>query len=113
MIAARSALGDGGGAFQAGGPLTLHGVTIDGNSVSVSGTSGTAEGGGISGSFDPAGGPGPGQITLVSSAVTHNSVTGSPGLTLRGGGIFTTPQHPVTARSTTISGNSPDQCFGC
>jgi len=43
--------------------------------------------------------------------VTNNSLTGSPGITLQGGGLFTTL--PVTLHNSVISGNIPDQCFGC
>jgi hypothetical protein len=43
--------------------------------------------------------------------VTRNSLSGSPGITVQGGGLFTTL--PVTLRHSVIAGNTPDQCFGC
>ena len=33
------------------------------------------------------------------------------GLTIQGGGLFTT--FPVTLTKTVLAGNKPDQCFGC
>jgi hypothetical protein len=88
--------------------LKLDRVVVSGNDGTAIGPSGTAQGGGIWNSTDFSG---PVQLTLDSTTVTHNSLTGSPGITLQGGGLFTTL--PVTLHDSVISGNTPDQCFGC
>jgi len=88
--------------------LKLDGVVVSGNDGTAIGPSGTAQGGGIWNSTDFSG---PVQLTLDNTTVTNNSLTGSPGVTLQGGGLFTTL--PVTLRGSVISGNTPDQCFGC
>jgi len=56
------------------------------------------------------GGPPP-SLALTDSVVTANRVSGSAGITVQGGGLFTT--FPVTLTRTVIAGNKPDQCFGC
>jgi hypothetical protein len=88
--------------------LKLDRVVVSGNDGTAIGPSGTVQGGGIWNSTDFSG---PVQLTLDNTAVTHNSLTGSPGVTLQGGGLFTTL--PVTLHDSVISGNTPDQCFGC
>jgi len=47
----------------------------------------------------------------VGSQVTGNALSASPGVTVRGGGLYT--ERPVTLTTSVISGNSPDQCYGC
>jgi hypothetical protein len=51
------------------------------------------------------------RLALVDSAVTHNTLTASPGITVQGGGLFTL--FPVTLTSSVIAQNVPDQCYGC
>ena len=88
--------------------LTLDNVVISGNNGMATGPSGTAQGGGIWNSTDFSG---PVQLTLDNTTITSNSLTGSPGITLQGGGLFTTL--PVTLHDSVIAGNTPGQCFGC
>jgi hypothetical protein len=103
----------GGGLDVFGGPTTLRNSTVSGNTVDGSGTSGSARGGGIADiafPFGPNGPPG-GPLVLRNSNVTANTLSGA-GLTLQGGGIFAQDE-PVTLTNSLISGNVPDQCFGC
>jgi hypothetical protein len=95
-----------------GGGLELHNVLITSNSGSATGQSGFAEGGGIWNGepFGP-GGPAP-SLLLENTAVLGNAVTGSPGLTVQGGGVFTAG-FPITQHNSLIARNAPDQCFGC
>ena len=89
--------------------LKLDKVVVSGNAGTATGPSGTAQGAGIWNSTDISGPPV--QLTLDNTAVTGNSLSGSPGITLQGGGMFTTL--PVTLIHSLIAGNIPDQCFGC
>jgi hypothetical protein len=112
---------DGGGAFTFGGGLSeddtvaVHHAEIAGNSGSAIGSFGLAQGGGIiNADYDNR----PPHLTLVASLVTHNTVSGSPGLIVLGGGLFTAHPlelNPIPARlvDNEITDNSPDQCFGC
>jgi hypothetical protein len=92
-----------------GGLLKLDRVVVSRNDGTAIGPSGTAQGGGIWNSTDISGPPV--QLTVDNTTVTNNSLTGSPGVTLQGGGLFTTL--PVALHDSVISGNTPDQCFGC
>jgi hypothetical protein len=89
--------------------LRLRGVRVSRNVGKATGLTGIAQGGGIWNGVLLSGPPV--QLALVHTRVTHNSLTGSPGITLRGGGLFTTL--PVTLRHSVIALNRPDQCFGC
>ena len=92
------------------GPLTLTNVDVTGNRGTATGLSGFAQGGGIwNGQLF--GGP-DSPLTLVNSRVTRNVLSGSPGIVLRGGGIFT-PGFPVTLTASSVSRNTPDDCVGC
>jgi Right handed beta helix region len=92
-----------------GGLLTLRDTTVSNNTGTTSGPGGEAQGGGIfNGHFGP---DLPVQLTLASSAVTHNTLSASQGITVQGGGLFTA--FPVTLKNTLITQNVPDQCFGC
>jgi len=51
------------------------------------------------------------QLTLTNTVVTRNSISASPGLTVRGGGLFT--EFPVALDSSRIEKNTPDDCYGC
>ena len=68
----------------------------------------SAFGGGISN-----GGPGipTASLVLTDSVVNANRVSGSPGIVLTGGGVFTSS--PITSSRTVIAGNKPDNCAGC
>ena len=88
-------------------PLTLNGTVVVGNSVTGLGERGSARGGGIfnwkifsSGS----------DLALFDSAVQGNSAQGS--VDVQGGGIYA-HKREVNATASAISGNLPDQCFGC
>ena len=92
--------------------LTMRDVLIKGNRGIGVGDGGLVEGGGIFNGEPPL--PftvPPSQLALVGVNVTGNSVSGNPTETLLGGGISTSD--PITASSTHVKGNSPDQCFGC
>jgi hypothetical protein len=102
-----------GGGLDVFGPTTLRNSTVSGNTVDARGASGSARGGGIfdiAFSLGPDGPPG-GPLTLQDSNVTGNTLTGT-GLTLQGGGIYL-QNEPITLTNSVISGNVPDQCFGC
>jgi hypothetical protein len=58
-------------------------------------------------------GQAPVQLTLQGTDVTSNSLTGSPGFTVRGGGLYTKSPATVTLRNSLIAYNVPDQCSGC
>ena len=47
----------------------------------------------------------------MNTSVTRNVLQGSAGISLQGGGLFTTS--PVTLTNTQIALNRPDQCVGC
>jgi hypothetical protein len=101
-----------------GGTLTLHNSDASANAAVANGASGFANGGGITNFSAVPLLPPAGLLTVVNSRLTDNVVTASPGITPMGGGLFTADvlslaPLPVTLIHTTISGNSPDQCFGC
>jgi hypothetical protein len=99
----------GGGVFN-NGNLTLRGVEVSGNSLAANGPQGVSQGGGIwNGAYLV--GP-PVDLALQDSSVTENTLTGSSGITLQGGGLFT-PGFPITLTDTPIEHNAPDQCDGC
>jgi hypothetical protein len=116
MEAAGAVLAQGGG-FANAGQLTVERTLVLNNSASAHGAGGdlpfgspsAAQGGGIwNGSF---GGDTPPQLTLTASAILHNSLDASTGITTQGGGLYT--DFPVTLTRTPIAANRPDQCFGC
>jgi hypothetical protein len=98
---------DGAGLFN-NGPLVVGSSTISGNHGIATGGSAVATGGGIANGLF--GGPAP--LTLQSSRVANNVLSGSPGATLSGGGIYTVG-FPVTLTNTIIAHNAPDDCEGC
>jgi hypothetical protein len=105
---AGTAFGDGGGILN-DSLLELEGTVVQHNTASAEGANGKAQGGGIFNGEDLSGPPV--ELTLHSSRVVANSVTGSPGIELSGGGIFT--EFPVQLSETRIRHNSPDDCAGC
>ena len=97
-----------------GAALELHNVKISGNSAHATGADGSfVQGGGIWNGqpFGPDGNPTP-QLSLESTEVTHNLLTGGPGVALQGGGLFTVG-FPLTLDNSSISHNAPDDCAGC
>ena len=105
-----SATSQGAGVFN-NGLLKLIRDRISHNSGTATGPSGQAQGAGIWNGAEFAGPPV--RLTLQSTAVTRNSLTGSPGVTVQGGGVYTTPPATITLRHALIAHNIPDQCFGC
>jgi hypothetical protein len=104
-----SALLQGAGIWNAGA-LNLVDTKVVNNVGRASGPSGTAQGGGIwNGLFPDA--PLPVSLTLTDSLVAGNAVSGSPGLTVQGGGLFT--GFPVALLHSVVAKNTPDQCYGC
>jgi hypothetical protein len=97
-----------GAGFGNGAVLQIRGTTISDNTGTAKGPTGTAQGGGISNLLAPF--LPPGQLTLIDSRIIDNTLSGDPGITIEGGGLFTTV--PVTLKDSTISGNTPDNCFG-
>jgi hypothetical protein len=88
--------------------LRIRGTTFSDNGGTATGPSGTAHGGGL---FNGAFFGGPGKLSLIDSAIVDNTLSGGPGITIQGGGLFTSS--PVTLKNTVIANNVPDQCFGC
>jgi hypothetical protein len=89
--------------------LELRNVQVSNNVANAMAPFGTAEGGGIWNGIELTGPPV--TLTLENTSVIHNSVTGSSGITVQGGGLFTS--EPVTLTNSRIARNTPDQCFGC
>jgi hypothetical protein len=102
---------DRGGGLVAGDVITLRKTTVSGNTADASGFAGFARGGGIFDVDQSPNGPPGGLLTLINSRVTGNALSGSAAITLQGGGIFAT--NPVSLTNSMITGNVPDQCFGC
>ncbi len=101
----------GGAGIWNAGTLQLNGTRVTGNIGRATGPSGTVQGGGIWNGLYADGGPPSAVLTLTDSLVARNSVSGSPGLTVQGGGLFTA--FPVTLQHSAIVRNTPDQCYGC
>ena len=100
-----------GAGIQAGDfELTLHSTDVTHNTGVAFGSSGTVHGGGISDSPVPEGPPG-GPLSITGSHITGNKLRASPGITVSGGGVFST--YPVDLNDSVIARNSPDQCVGC
>ena len=99
-----------GGGIANIGVLRLRNTSIADNSGTASGPHGLAQGGGIFNGSVPDGPPSV-RLALVDSAVTRNTLTASPGITVQGGGLFTL--FPVTLTNSVIAHNVPDQCYGC
>jgi hypothetical protein len=104
-----SAILEGAGVWNVGLLKLIH-TRVTGNTGYSTGSSGSAQGGGIwNGSYP--GGPTVTSLTLTDSLVAGNAISGSAGMTVQGGGLFTA--FPVTLKSSLIKGNTPDQCYGC
>ena len=104
-----SAIVHGAGIDHGNGLLDVYDTTISDNTATANGPTGQALGGGVWNDvfFPPPPNP---QLNLTKTTVTGNTLTASPGITVHGGGLFTT--FPITLTDSTISGNSPDNCFG-
>jgi hypothetical protein len=89
--------------------LTFNRVVVRGNRGRASGPDATAQGGGIWNGVLYSGPPV--RLTLNNSQIIGNSLWGSAGATLQGGGVYTSM--PVNRYNSNISRNIPDQCFGC
>jgi hypothetical protein len=100
----------GGGLLAGDGPVTLKATTVSGNSITALANGGTVQGGGIFDSPVPNGPPG-GPLTLTHSVVTRNVLSASDGVSVQGGGIYTTLD--TVLNNSVVAGNSPDQCKGC
>lgn len=100
----------GGGIIEDFAGVTLTDTVVSRNTAIAIGLSGSVRGGGIFDAaidFGPPGGP----LTLTRSRVERNAVSGGPGLTVLGGGIFT--DNVVTSIDSVVAKNAPDQCVGC
>jgi hypothetical protein len=102
---------DRGGGLVAADVITLRNTTVRGNTADANGLTGFARGGGIFDVDESPNGPMGGLLTLINSRVTGNVLSGTAAITLQGGGIFAT--NPVSLTNSMITGNVPDQCFGC
>jgi hypothetical protein len=92
------------------GPTVLANDAVTHNLAIVLGETDIAQGGGI---FNGQTWFGPGPLTLENTTVTHNVLTGPPGSTLQGAGIFTLAPSTTTLQCTSsVSANTPDDCFG-
>jgi hypothetical protein len=105
----------GGGIGNLSGHVTLEHTRVIRNRGGAHGVGGIALGGGIL-NIDFGGGPP--ELRLSDGVVTANRLTGAPGVTLLGGGIFSADlfsSDPVPFRlvRTVVAGNKPDQCVGC
>lgn len=103
-----SATALGGGIFN-NSLLALQNVRVSGNVGRATGPTGDAQGGGVWNGILLSGPPV--ELTLDHTLVTHNVLTGSAGVSVQGGGVFTTS--PITLRKSPIVLNAPDQCVGC
>ena len=90
--------------------VTLQNTDVTDNTGVAIGTSGSAQGGGIYDSPVPNGPPG-GPLLLTGSHITGNTLHGGHGVTVSGGGVFST--YHVDLADSVIARNAPDQCIGC
>jgi hypothetical protein len=109
------AIAFGGGIAMFGADLTLERTIVVANSASANSAPGPMPFGGVASAFgggvanSPPGVP-PATLTLTDSVVNANRLSGSAGLPLEGGGVYTT--NGVVRMRTVIQGNKPDDCFG-
>jgi hypothetical protein len=111
-VTARSANGSAkafGGGILNEGRLVLEYDLIQANHVVATGPEGFARGGGIWN--DRLFAERPPHLRLEHTRVIGNTLSASPGLPVKGGGIFTA--FPVARNNSQIANNVPDQCFGC
>jgi hypothetical protein len=91
------------------GVLELRNTRISDNTGTATGPTGEAQGGGIWNGVLLFGPPSA-ELTVRDSKISHNKLSGSAGIPLQGGGLFTA--FPVALTHSNISGNVPDNCFG-
>jgi hypothetical protein len=99
-----------GGAVTNDGTLTLRDTLVKGNTATALGASGEALGGGVY--SGPVFASDPPTLKLDGATITLNRVKGGPGITLQGGGVYSTSPVTITGGSS-ITGNQPDDCAGC
>jgi hypothetical protein len=105
-----TALTQGGGVYN-NGLLELRKTLVTLNVGKAFAPSGSAEGGGI---WNGVGFTGPPvDLRLTDSLITGNALVGGTGIERHGGGVFTSEPGTVERTRTRITGNAPDQCFGC
>jgi hypothetical protein len=102
-----------GAGIDVGSSLTMSQVDVSENHGVSRGRGGDVQGGGIWNSVFPL----PfleglhSNLTLQHVKVTENSLTGAPGASLSGGGIYSTD--PIALQNVLLRDNSPNQCTGC
>jgi hypothetical protein len=101
-----------GAGFLNNAALLLDHDRITDNTGRADGLSGVAQGGGIWNGDLFVAHDTPPPVTLEHTSVTGNTLTGSAGVTVQGGGLFT-DGFPVTLTDSRIEDNTPDQCVGC
>ncbi len=89
--------------------LKLQHVVVRDNTGRAVAPDATAQGGGIWNGVRYSGPPV--EMTLRGTRIVENSLSGSYGATLQGGGLYTTL--PIARVDSSIARNTPDQCFGC
>jgi hypothetical protein len=110
--------GNASGGIENSGSLTVRSSTVSGNGTRLSGGGITNAAGTLlliastvinnTAAFDGGGIWNSASLTLRSSTVTQNTA-----LAGSGGGIFNNPPGTVTLKQSSVSGNVPDDCFGC
>jgi nitrous oxidase accessory protein NosD len=91
--------------------LSVQASLVAGNAVRGAGPSGTAQGGGIWNARTPDSADFVPRLTVADSLIADNAVSGSPGVTVRGGGVFSS--EPFTLARTRLLHNRPEDCAGC
>jgi hypothetical protein len=95
------------------GVLSVTGSNIEANHGVATGLGGEAQGGGVwNGALF---GPPFSSLTLQSSRVEHNVLSGSAGVALVGGGVWNAvdPGFSITLQDAVVAHNAPDDCVGC
>jgi hypothetical protein len=101
------AVAQGGGIFN-NSLLALRNVRIADNTAHAEGPTGVAQGGGIWNGVQLSGPPV--RLDVAGSRIVRNRVSGSAGIAISGGGIFTATHADLAA--TRIRRNDPDDCVG-
>jgi hypothetical protein len=97
-----------GGAVFNNSLLLMRNVRVSDNMGQAEGPTGAAQGGGVWNGVDVSGPPV--QLTIDHTSVTNNVLTGSRGISLQGGGLFTTS--PITLTHTLIALNGRTSASG-
>jgi hypothetical protein len=98
----------GGGVLNTG-TLTIRRAVVTDNRVHANAAEGFAQGGGVWNSYVAE----PEEIVLrvFDSRISGNKVLASEGVDVLGGGLYS--DFPLTLARTAVTGNEPDDCFGC